>query len=358
MNCRSPSLPILPGLLLVFAGAASLQAQTPLHQRIDAAILQKYKGPLAKPATDGELIRRLTLDLAGVIPAAPEVRQYLADSAPDKWAKLVDRLLDGPDFPRRMQEFVHVMLEERRSSKDRPLVEWEEYLLKSFAERKPWDQLMREILTADPDDPGTKPAARFYLDRGGDAHLLTRDVGRLLLGRDVECSRCHDHPTIKDYTQADYYGLYAFLYRTVVFRKGKDVVLAEKVQPGKVDFESVFVMKKMQTGPHLPGGVEIEEPTFPKGQEYVDPPNAKAGKPGRPKYKPWRRAGSKSYRGNQGLAFRSQQCEPPLVFAHGARRGPPARPAPCREPGVPSAVARYLGCGPGRVQVRSALVSS
>jgi hypothetical protein len=270
-------------LLLTLAWYKPLPAQTPLHVRIDAAIRQGYPGPLARPASDAEFLRRVYLDFAGTIPSAQETRQFLADPSAEKRSRLIERLLSGPDFPRRMQEFFHVMLEERRDTKDSPLPAWEEYLLNAFAANKPWDQLAREILTA---EPLQKPAARFYLDRGGDLHLITKDVGRLFLGRDVECSRCHDHPTIKDYTQADYYGLYAFLSRSFVFRKGSDVVLAEKFQPGKIAFESVFTMVKMQTGPHLPGGKDVEEPSFAKGQEFVEPPDARKGKPGTPKYSP------------------------------------------------------------------------
>ena len=286
MLCRSPRRRAALSLFLGLVIAAPLGAQTPLHRRIDEAIAKKYQGPLAKPARDEELLRRLHLSLTGTIPSAADARQYLADKSPDKKARLIDRLLSGPEFPRRMQEFVHVMLEERRDTKDVALADWEDYLLKSFAANKPWNQLAREILAADPTDEKARAAARFYLDRTGDIHLITKDVGRLFLGRDIECARCHDHPTVKDYTQADYYGLYAFLHRSFIHRKGKDVLLAEKFQPGKVDFESVFFMKKEQIGPRLPGLKEIDEPAFPKGQEYVEAPNPKAGQAGTPKFRP------------------------------------------------------------------------
>ena len=68
--------------------------------------------------------------------------------------------------------------------------------------------------------------------------------------------------TIKDYTQADYYGLYAFLHRSYLVKTKTTAVLAEKFLPGKVDFESVFTREKGATAPHLPGAKEIMEPTF------------------------------------------------------------------------------------------------
>jgi hypothetical protein len=269
-------------VLLLLTGHATAQ---PLHQRIDAAVEAGTKGPFAKLATDDEFLRRVWLDFAGVIPPASETRTFLADKSPDKRVKLIERLAQSPDFPRRMAEAFSVMFEERRTTADSPVGPWEEYLLKSFAADKSWDQLAREIIAADTTDPAKKSVARFYLERSGDAHLLTKDVGRLFLGRDVECSRCHDHPTVKDYKQADYYGLYAFLNRSFVFKNKNTFVFAEKASPGKVDFESVFTMQKGMTGPHLPGLTEIDEPKFAKDDDaYIEKPNPKKGVAGQPKF--------------------------------------------------------------------------
>lgn len=270
-------------ILLLVLFAAPLFAQMPLHRQIDDAIKAGHKGPFAKPATDAEFHRRAHLDFAGVIPAPADVRKFLEDKNPDKRALLVDSLLKSPDFPRRMQEALHVMFEERRDNKESPLPEWEDYLLTSLAADKPFDQLAREILAAD-----GKPAAtnKFYVDRSGDTHLITRDVARIFLGRDIECSQCHDHPTVADYKQADYFGLYAFLNRTYVGKQGKDTVLAEKHIPGQVDFQSVFDMVKMKTGPRLPGGKEVAEPVLAKGEEYEEKPNPKENKLGVPKFRP------------------------------------------------------------------------
>ena len=268
-------------IVLLALHAGPLLAQEPLHRRIDDAIASGFKGPFAKEADHAAFVRRVHLDLAGVIPTAAEVRQFLNDESSNKRAALIDRLLAGPDFPRRMQEAFHVMLEERREVKESPLADWEDFLLTSFASGKPFDQLAREILAAD-----GKPAAtnKFYVDRNGEPHLITRDVARLFLGRDVECSQCHDHPTVHDYKQADYFGLYAFVNRSFVAKQGKVTGLAEKVSPGQVDFESVFDTIKMKTGPRLPSGKEIVEPAYAKGEEYLEKPNPKEGKPGVPKF--------------------------------------------------------------------------
>src|SRR5690606_35626623 len=99
---------------------------------------------------------------------------------------------------RRMQYAFDVMLQERRPDKYVPDNEWQEYLFTSFVENKPYDQLAREILAADGRDPKFRAPAKFYLERGVEPNLLTRDVGRLFLGRDMQCAQCHDHPLVSD----------------------------------------------------------------------------------------------------------------------------------------------------------------
>ena len=91
--------------------------------------------------------------------------------------------------------------------------------------------------------------------------MLTRDVGRLFLGVDLQCAQCHDHPLIDDYKQAHYYGLFAFLNRTVLVGADKNAgVLGEKAD-GDVSFTSVFKKKVThQTGPRVLDGPAVEEP--------------------------------------------------------------------------------------------------
>jgi hypothetical protein len=249
----------------------------PLRERIDRAVEAALDGPAAPPATDGEFLRRASLDLTGRIPTAAEARTFLDDPSPYKRERLVDRLLAAPEYARRMQEVFDVMLLERRDEKHVPAADWREYLRRSFAANKPYDALAREILSADGVDPGSRPAAKFALDREAEPNLLTRDIGRVFLGRDLQCAQCHDHPLIDDYKQAHYYGLLAFVGRTVLFddpARGK--VLGEKAD-GDVTFASVF--KKgltHKTGPRVLDGPAMPDPVPAKGQEYVVPPGGKA----------------------------------------------------------------------------------
>ena len=92
------------------------------------------------------------------------------------------RLLASPEHARHLANVFDVMLMERLPDRYVPKAQWTEFLRTSFAANKPWDQLVREILASDGSDPATRPAARFYLDRDAEPHLLTRDISRLFEG--------------------------------------------------------------------------------------------------------------------------------------------------------------------------------
>jgi hypothetical protein len=263
-------------VLLVPVLAAPAPAGTPLHERIDQAIEEgrlDFAKTAAPVANDAEFLRRITLDLTGTIPTAAQARAFLADRSPARRQQLIDRLLASPEYARHMQDVFDTLLMERRPDRFVPRAQWQEYLRASFAANKPWDQLAREILSADGSDPKLRPAAKFFLDRGGDAHVLTRDVGRLFLGMNLQCAQCHDHPLVDAYKQDHYYGIYAFLSRTYLFNQKGLMVLAEKAD-GEVTFQSVFDPTKLtkSTGPRLPGGKPVAEPKFTKGQEFATPP--------------------------------------------------------------------------------------
>lgn len=255
-----------------------------LHERIDALIAKGHKdyNKVAAPiASDAEFLRRASLDLTGRIPPAGDVRSFLTDKAADKREKLIDRLLASPEYARRMQEYFDVVLMDRRSDVRVPRAGWEEYLRTSFADNKPYDQLVREILSNDGNDAKTRPASKFFLDRELDPTMVTRDIGRLFLGMSLQCAQCHDHPLIDGFKQEHYYGIQAFIGRAFLFpdNRAPTAVIAEKAE-GDTNFTSVFDKSKAQktTAPRMPGLKPINDATFEKGKEYKVAP-AKGVKP-------------------------------------------------------------------------------
>jgi len=264
--------------------AAGVQADAPLHERIDqliAAGLPDYEQIAAPVSGDAEFLRRLSLDLTGRIPPATETRAFLADAAPDKRARLADKLLASPEYARRMQEYFSVLLMDRRNDAKVAKAAWEEFLRTSFAANKPYDQLVREMLSNDGADPKTRAAAKFFLDRDLEPTVVTRDISRLFLGKNLQCAQCHDHPIVDDYLQDHFYGIQAFFNRAFLFPDAKvpTAVIAEKAE-GEVSFQSVFDPKKVQksTAPAVPGWKPISDPKLDKGKEYTVAP-AKTVKP-------------------------------------------------------------------------------
>lgn len=266
---------------LAFGLASLPEAQklaVPVYPRIDALILKsipKDKQPAVAASTDAEFLRRIYLDLLGTIPTAQETRVFFRDTSPSKRTRLIDQLLAKPEHARHMSHVVDVLLMDRRPDHRVPGTEWRAYLHKAFVENRPWDQLIREILSTDGSDPKTRPAAKFLLDRDGEVNQITRDVSRLFFGRNLQCAQCHDHPLVSDYKQEHYYGLAAFFNRTTLFPNAEDAkgILAEKAD-GEVSFQDVFdkAKKVKTTKPRLISLTAINEPTLEKGKEYKVPP--------------------------------------------------------------------------------------
>lgn len=235
-----------------------------LHEEVDQLIAAKAGSvPLAGACDDATFLRRAYFDFVGRIPHSDEVRKFLDDTSPEKRTKLIDDLLGGPEYPRRMEELFHVILMERRG--DHP--EWSKFLRSSFETNKPWDQFAREIIHPVMGDETKRGAAYFHtrrLEKNGqettDYPGLTRDVGRLFMGIDLQCAQCHDHLFIDDYKQVDFQGLYTVFLNTSIKGDVPFPAITEKAASAKLEFVSVFEGTKKATGPRIPFGPEYDVP--------------------------------------------------------------------------------------------------
>ena len=276
---------------LLCVGAAAGGAE-PLHTRIDALIEAKAKAagvPLSAPADDAEFVRRAYLDFAGRVPTSDEAKAFLTDTTADKRAKLLDKLLGGPEYAPRMADLFHVMLMERLGDN----AEWTKFLRESFEKNAPWDAMVRKVLRADPKE-AAQPGASFWLAKRlenygqnpVDYSALTRDAGRLFLGKNFQCCECHDHLFIDDYKQQHFQGLHTFFKNTYLAGGAKATVVGEKPTAEKTPFASVFTKVQMATAPALPGLAMIEIPALAKGTEFTEQPDKKTGAPGVLKFSP------------------------------------------------------------------------
>lgn len=251
----------LVGLLAVLSGLPhSVKAQEPttpsLSQQIDGLMQSTWGTDSIPVASDEEFVRRIYLDLIGQIPPVNEVREFLANQDPNKREQLVDRLLDDPRHARTLATWFDIAALERRNQVHVDQGLWFKYLTESFAQDKPLDQLTVEILSADGTEEQGRARAKFLLEREVDPHVLTRDVGRVFLGVDLQCAQCHDHPHIDSYAQADYYGIYASLLRSGPIKIGEVTLVAEKADGG-FEFTSAFTGDSGSAEMRLPDGWPI-----------------------------------------------------------------------------------------------------
>jgi len=190
--------------------------------RLEAAGLEP-----GEPADRATLIRRASFDLIGLPPSEAEIAAFVADSAPDAFARVIDRLLDSPHYGERWGRYWldlaryadtkgYVRLQEER--RFHYAFTYRDYVIRAFNEDLPYDRFVEQQLAADqlpPVDGGSSLAALGFLTLGrrftGNRHDILDDridvTTRGLLGLTVTCARCHDHK-YDPIPTADYYSLY------------------------------------------------------------------------------------------------------------------------------------------------------
>ncbi len=275
-------------VLMCGMGADNLRAET-LPARIDGLIEAAAGQPVAVVCDDAAFCRRVFLDFAGRIPTRDELLAFQADNSAGKRLQLIDRLLASPEYIRRMRDVLHVQLMERLGEHD----EWTKFLETSVTANTPWNEFVRTMLQPGSEDEPKRGAAFFltkrlenYGQQPVDLPALTRDVGRLFLGVDLQCAQCHDHLFVDDYKQVDFQGLHTFLQHTFIRQDVKFPAVGEKLVDKKTEFMSVFVKEAKQTGPRLPFGPEVEIAVFTKGEEFATPPDRAKNFLGQPKFSP------------------------------------------------------------------------
>ena len=272
VSARRLTLPVWTVILSAWFTLGTVpraEADDSLHARIDQLTDQATVGPRGEKVDDLTFLRRVHLDLTGRIPPVTDAKEFLADKSPDKRTRIVDHLLASPDFYRHLAVVFDVMLMERRGDKHVKSAEFRAWLQEFFQQKKPYNELVHTLLGADGTDEKQRAASAFLLERDVEPNLLTREIGRMFLGVDLQCAQCHDHPLIADYHQTDYFGTFAFVNQLSVFQPDtkKPALISEAVN-GQAEFKSVFTAREAVTSPRLPGEVEIVEPVFMIGDEY------------------------------------------------------------------------------------------
>ena len=158
--------------------------------------------------SDSEFLRRSFIDVLGVLPEPAEVRRFLADESLDKRDKLIDRLLDDSRYAdtwaNRWGDLFRPNIARVGLKSAYTIDNW---IRQSFAENKPYDRMVREILLAKGSTHKVGPAVIYRTRR--EPATLTTLFSQVFLGVRLECARCHHHPNEK-WSQTDFYQFAAF----------------------------------------------------------------------------------------------------------------------------------------------------
>ncbi len=222
-------------------------------QVIDLLIEKRWRELKVKPSAvcdDRTFARRAYLDIAGRIPTPAELQKFLTDKRRDKRAALVNTLLDSPDYAVRMREVFDVIFmergtfvparERRRNQTRNDLGDrWQAYLEWSFRENRPWNAVARDIVLARPAEDERRGAMQFLYARKDNAQQMAEASGSALLGLQLKCAQCHDHPLAPEIKQAHYWGMVAAFNRSKAVETGAGAGVGEAAVGGFIKFTNL-----------------------------------------------------------------------------------------------------------------------
>ncbi len=199
----------LPG-----AVPAELYVKLPRNNFIDGHVWDKLRLLGITPsdsAADHTFHRRAFLSVIGTLPTPDETRAFLADKRSDKRSKLIDDLLARPEYADFWaNKWADLLRPNPYRVGIKAVYNLDAWLRDAFRRNKPYDQFVREILTAR-GSTFRNGATVVFRDRREPDEIAPL-VGQLFLGIRLDCAKCHHHP-FEAYGQDDYYGLAAYFAR-------------------------------------------------------------------------------------------------------------------------------------------------
>lgn len=193
---------------------ASIFTKLPRQNFIDGLVwdkLQQLGVAPSEAASDATFLRRVHLDIIGRLPTPAETRAFLKDQQPDKRARLIDALLARPEY---VDHWANKWADLIRPNPYRvgikATMNLDAWLRDAFRRNLPYDQMVREIVTAQ-GSSFRDGAIVVFRDRREPDEITTM-VSQLFLGVRLECARCHHHP-FEVWSQHDFYSFAAFFGR-------------------------------------------------------------------------------------------------------------------------------------------------
>ncbi|MEZ6128764.1 MAG: DUF1553 domain-containing protein [Planctomycetaceae bacterium] len=229
-----------------------------LHSKIDELVYAKLKSLNIIPSdvsSDEQFLRRVYLDVIGVLPTADEAREFLSDARPDKRSRLIDSLLDRPEFADfyaiRWGDILQINRDEPARLQDKGMWVYYRWLWDSLDQNKPMDQFVRELLTARGSAYESGPANFFRVGEGPQG--MAEHASTAFLGVRLDCAHCHNHP-FEQFTLDDNLGMAAFFSQVRSKRtREQDEEIIYTLDSGSVSHPDT----KQRSSPMFLGGAQI-----------------------------------------------------------------------------------------------------
>jgi hypothetical protein len=212
-----------------------------LKQRIGAE-----EAEYAPVINDEVFIRRVSLDLTGRVPDGAAVKEFVASTDGRKRARLIDRLLDSPEYARHWAHYWRTVLTYNAPAKAKTVNygALEDWLAEEFQRNSHWDQIVCELISATPKTP-KKGADNGPQDHGPNNFVLAYEnkpgeiasqTARLFMGISIQCAECHDHPFDR-WKREQFHEMAAF------FSPKKTYEMPDKDDPSKkTEIEARFLL--------------------------------------------------------------------------------------------------------------------
>ncbi len=186
----------------------------PSHNYVDQHVFAKLKMLSIPPSdlcSDQDFVRRAYLDVCGILPTAGEVKSFLDSKDKDKRGKLVDQLLERPEYADFWTlKWSDVLRSNRKTIQLKGIHVFQHWLRDHVARNTPLDGVVKDLLTGSGSTFANPPANYYRVAR--DPQNLAETTAQLFFGVRMQCAKCHNHP-FERWTQDDYYHLAAFFAR-------------------------------------------------------------------------------------------------------------------------------------------------
>ena len=254
-----------------------------IDRHIDAR-LQKDNLPPSAPATDADFLRRVYLDITGVIPSYEKAKAFLDDKASNKRERLVDELLSDVNYGRKQSDIWAAKLftvdSANKFVQKEPFAAW---IKEQFNANTPWNTFVSSIVTAT-GSVDENPAVTYFLSNRS-VDKLTDTTGQHFLGVRISCAQCHNHPFTAT-KQTEYWGMAAFYSKVIPEKPGNANTGADNAKLGVTEGKV-----KSKTKDFFPESAKNVPAKFFGGDE----PKLSSTEPYRPALAKWLTAAENPY---------------------------------------------------------------